>query len=94
MTQRVSADLESRQEWYADYYAEADCVNLNHSNSPRGNFYIRKGAVKCRAKMLAVALSRATQARRESEWATDRAVRMEKIVSDLEAGRALEEIYL
>tara|TARA_R110000782_G_scaffold256111_1_gene345001 strand:- start:1098 stop:1634 length:537 start_codon:yes stop_codon:yes gene_type:complete len=33
------------------YYLDEDCVDLNHSNSTRGNFYIRKGAVKNLEKM-------------------------------------------
>jgi hypothetical protein len=36
------ADLDSQQEYMAAYYDDADCVNLNHSNSSKGNFYIRK----------------------------------------------------
>lgn len=33
------------------YYLDKDCVDLNHPNSTRGNFYIRKGAEKNIEKM-------------------------------------------
>ena len=33
------------------YYLDEDCVDLNHPNSTRGNFYIRKGAKKNIEKM-------------------------------------------
>jgi hypothetical protein len=33
------------------YYLDSDCFNLNHSNSTRGNFYIRNGAIKNTDKM-------------------------------------------
>lgn len=33
------------------YYLDKDCVDLNHPNSTRGNFYIRKGAEKNLEKM-------------------------------------------
>lgn len=45
-------DLEKRNEGDRDYYDDADIVNLNHPNSTRGNFYIRKGAKRSAAKML------------------------------------------
>jgi hypothetical protein len=31
-------------------YKDADCLDLNHANSSRGNFYIRKDAVQCNDK--------------------------------------------
>lgn len=33
------------------YYLDNDCIDLNHPNSSRGNFYIRKGAIKNIEKM-------------------------------------------
>ena len=44
-------DLESSDPSMRAYYLDADCVDLNHPNSTRGNFYIRKGSVKNLAKM-------------------------------------------
>lgn len=32
--------LEKSHEWQADYYDDADIVDLNHANSSRGNFYL------------------------------------------------------
>lgn len=31
-------------------YKDSDCLDLNHPNSTRGNFYIRKDAVQCKEK--------------------------------------------
>lgn len=44
-------DYERADEYDQMYYADKDCLNLNHPNSTRGNFYIRKGAVKDVDKM-------------------------------------------
>ena len=33
------------------YYNDSDCMNLNHSNSSKGNFYVRKSAPKSLSKM-------------------------------------------
>lgn len=49
------ADFDKAPEYQADYYAAADCMNLNHSNSTRGNFYLRKGAQRNAGRMLEVA---------------------------------------
>ncbi len=46
------ADLEKISEGEAEYYAEADIVNLNHGNSSRGNCYRRKGTERSRTVML------------------------------------------
>lgn len=48
------SELVKAQEYQADYYDDADIVNLNHSNSSKGNFYLRKGAVRSATKMLEV----------------------------------------
>lgn len=44
-------DLELSDPSMRAYYLDADCIDLNHKNSTRGNFYIRKGSVKNLAKM-------------------------------------------
>lgn len=44
-------DLEKVDSSNRAYYLDSDCVDLNHSNNTRGNFYIRKGAKKSLAKM-------------------------------------------
>lgn len=46
MDDLINADPSERA-----YYKDSDCVNLNHSNSIRGNFYIRVGATKDIDKM-------------------------------------------
>ena len=46
MDDLVAADPSERA-----YYLDSDCFDLNHSNSSRGNFYIRNGAIKNTEKM-------------------------------------------
>lgn len=46
MNDLIEADPKQRA-----YYLDEDCVDLNHPNSSRGNFYIRKGAKKNLYKM-------------------------------------------
>lgn len=85
-------DLEVAAEYQADYYDDADIINLNHSNSTRGNFYLRKGAVRSQDKMLAVARQRMAEA--ESDWHTA-ARRMEEIrgiIDKIEAGEKVAYI--
>ncbi len=82
------ADLDRHPEWQADYYDDADIVNLNHSNSSRDNFYLRKGAKRSRAKMLETAryrLEKAESAKRSAEWDI---ARYTKAIADIEAGKA------
>ena len=44
-------DLVSANTSEKAYYLDSDCFDLNHPNSTRGNFYLRKGAKKNIAKM-------------------------------------------
>ena len=46
------ADLEKISESEAEYYDEADIVNINHGNIPKGNCYKRKGTERSRKVML------------------------------------------
>lgn len=45
------SDLKSAQPSDQAYYLDGDCIDLNHPNSTRGNFYIRKDAAKNLNKM-------------------------------------------
>lgn len=89
------ADLEKRPEADAKYYAEADIVNLNHSNSRRGNFYIRKGAKRDRTRMLETARKKLTAA--ESEFRS--ASRLIELYADreqrlLDPNTNLDEVWI
>jgi hypothetical protein len=87
-------DLERRSEHEAMYYADADCVNLNHANSSKGNFYIRKGAARCREKMRATARERIEQSEREISFAQDRLTRTRELLAAIERGDDLDKVYL
>jgi hypothetical protein len=88
------AELEKKEEWHAAYYDDADCVNLNHSNSSRNNFYIRKGAQRSREKMLAVLAERIRQSESEISFRESRLERDRQLQADLESGRDLADVYL
>lgn len=80
------ADLDKAEEWKADYYDDADIVDLNHSNATRGNFYLRKGAVRSAAKMLDVARHKMEKCLREAAWQARRAEEMKVVIAKVEAG--------
>lgn len=70
-------DLEKCDESNRDYYDDADIVNLNHPNSTKGNFYIRKGAQRSATKMMETAkylLEKAESDMRSAERSRDRAL--------------------
>jgi len=80
------ADLVPAKEYDANYYDDADIVDLNHSNDTRGNFYLRKGAVRSQAKMLSAArakLERSESDKRDAEW---RSERLRESIAKIEAG--------
>lgn len=79
------SELLPAKEYEADYYDDADIVNLNHSNSTRGNFYLRKGARRSREKMLEVArynLERSTANERSAARLSEE---LRETISKLEA---------
>jgi hypothetical protein len=59
------ADLVNVPEYNREYYADSDIVNLNHANSSRGNFYIRRGAQRSKEKMLETAHYKMEKAQKE-----------------------------
>lgn len=86
------ADLEKSDEHNACYYDDTDIVDLNHSNSTRGNFYLRKGAKRSQTKMLAMARYKLERAKSDERMAADRAVRLQETIAHIEAGRL--DVYL
>lgn len=87
------ADLEKTDEWKAEYYDDADIVNLNHSNSSRNNFYLRKGAKRSQAKMLEVAHYKLDRAESKKRSAEHDAERLRETIAKIEAG-AIEDVRL
>lgn len=80
------SEWEVHMEYDADYYDDADIVDLNHSNSPRGNFYIRKGATRSKAKILETARARLEQALSDERTAARRSDELRAIISGIETG--------
>lgn len=89
------AGLTKVPEWLRDYYDDVDCVNLNHSNSPKGNFYIRNGACRSVRKMLEVANYKLEQAKSAVSSAERDVQRMENAIRELQGGTCdPEKVYL
>lgn len=87
------ADLDKAPDYRASYYDDSDVVNLNHSNSGRDNFYLRKGAKRSAAKMLESAYAKIEKARsdiRLAEWQIEQA---NAAIDRIEAGE-LDAVHL
>lgn len=80
------AELDHAKEYQADYYDDADIVNLNHANSTRDNFYLRKGAKKSQAKMLEVARRNLERSQSNERSAADLSNGLREAIRRIEAG--------
>jgi hypothetical protein len=80
------SDLEPAKEYQGDYYADEDIVNLNHANSSGGNFYLRKGAKRSKAKMLEAARYHLERAEATERSAASRAKGLREAIARIEAG--------
>lgn len=80
------SDLEKVPEYQSDYYDEADTVNLNHSNSTRGNFYLRKGAVRSQKRMLDICRRNLAESVAAEQSAADRSSELRKTIDKIRAG--------
>ena len=87
------SDLDKEPEWKADYYDDADIVNLNHSNSSRDNFFLRKGAKRSAAKMMETAIYRLEKAQSDEKNAVRRADELRKVISQIESGQ-IDNLHL
>lgn len=76
-------DLEISQPYKRAYYDDKDCVDLNHANSSRGNFYIKKGAKKSIDKMSLVLERAIEDAKSEAERAKRRLVQLTEELNKL-----------
>lgn len=86
------SDLEKASEYQADYYDDEDIVNLNHSNSTRDNFYLRKGAKRSAKKMLQVAHRKLEKAKSDERMAALKAEQLSTAIRQIETGNI--EVYL
>jgi hypothetical protein len=82
----MAVPLERAKEYQADYYDDADIVNLNHSNSSRDNFYLRKGAKKSQAKMLEVARRNLERSQSNERAAANLSSDLTEAIRRIEAG--------
>lgn len=87
-------DLENRPEYETMHYDSADCVDINHSNSSKGNFYVRKGAVRSRDRMRAVVTADIITLEREVSFAQGRLIRARENLDALERGDDLNSIHI
>jgi len=87
-------DFEKAPEYRAPYFADADILNLNHPNAPRGNFYTRKGAEPCRKRMLEHACSKLRDAQSKLHSAAYGVEFAARQIQKIEDGRPVSEISL
>jgi hypothetical protein len=87
-------ELENQREYMKDYYDDADCVNLNHSNSSRGNFYIRKDAKRSEQKMREAIAYKIEQEESAIRVATLHIESLRKELAKIDSGELLEKVYL
>ena len=88
------SELENRPEYEAASYADADCLDLNHSNSSKGNFYVRKGAERSREKMIATVTLRMADAERDIASAQSRLERHRATLFELKNGKSVDDVCL
>lgn len=86
------SELDKAREYQADYYDDADIVNLNHSNSTRDNFYLRKGAQRSATKMLEVARRKLERSESDERLAARRSEELREAITRIEAGAT--DVYL
>jgi hypothetical protein len=86
--------LKKVPEYEGEYYDENDIVNLNHANSSRGNFYIRVGAKRSKAKILSMAQYKLDVAKREEKAAYERTRRYASIIDHIDNDGDLSEVHL
>lgn len=79
------SELLPAKEYESDYYDDADIVNLNHSNSTRGNFYLRRGARRSREKMLEVARANLNLSLQQERSAARLSEELRETIAKLEA---------
>lgn len=81
------SELVPAKEYEAEYYDDADIVDLNHANSTRDNFYLRKGAKRSPDKMMATAQQRLAEAESDFSTAGRRIDALSEIIRKLDAGQ-------
>lgn len=81
------SDYQMASESQADYYDDSDFMDLNHSNSPRNNFYLKKGAERSQTKMLDAARRKLEMAESDERMAAGRAARLREAIANIEFGR-------
>lgn len=88
------ADLEKKPEYMSNYYDEKDVVNLNHSNSTSGNFYVRKGAQRSKERMKQYLEYHIEKEEGTIRFALSSIKTMKKSLLEIEEGKSLDKIYL
>lgn len=89
------SELEKRESYESEYYDSKDIVNLNHSNSSNGNFYIRKGAKRSKDKILEVLSYKKEQHERDAEYANRRAKEIDEQIKSIKSGELdIDKVYI
>jgi len=86
-------DLKKVHRTEYDYYRDADCVDLTHSNSMRDQTFILKEAKKCPEKMRKVIEKRIEDAERDIKFKQSNISRWLEHLEMLEQGK-IDEVYI
>jgi|WetSurMetagenome_2_1015567.scaffolds.fasta_scaffold01001_8 hypothetical protein len=88
-------ELEKKSEYFVDYYDEKDCVNINHSNSLKGNFYIRCGAKRSKKKMVEVIKYKIEKERGNIKFSVNEIKYLKRALKEIEDGCVLlDNVYI
>ena len=79
-------DYEKRPEYMREYLSQSDYMDMNHSNSTRGNFYVRKGAARSASAMLDAIDYRMKLAISDLQSAEEQIKRMKELRSKVTTG--------
>ena len=87
-------DLDNISKSDARYFNEKDITNLTHSNSYGSQIYVKKGAVRCLKTTCKLAEKYLADMAHEEEWAKRRHIDARDILSKIEGGQPIEEVYI
>ncbi len=88
------SDLQKQAYDNSDYFDNADVVNLNHANAPKGNLYLRKNARRSQTKMLEVARYKRERCISDILHASETVRRLDSAIRMIESDEPLDAIHL
>lgn len=87
-------DLEKTTPSNARYFNRVDIIDISHANSFGSQIYLKKGAEKCAETIHKLAEEYLSEKARDEEWAIRKHADAKEILSKIDAGQPIEEIYI